>query len=120
MSLDGGSFMAWRIVGSALPHAKFFFWSLRNPGRSFQNFYADGIARAFANKKQHASLGPYLKPGSAQSAKGTFNWLLRQGVRPHDIVVDYGCGTLRIGAHFVQYLDADCYIGMDIDERILS
>ena len=112
--------MARWLVGKVWARAEFVLWSLRNPGRPFKDFYADSIACAFANRKQHASLGPNLKPGSARRSKGTFDWLLKQGVQPHDVVVDYGCGTLRIGAYFIQYLDADCYVGMDIDDRILS
>ena len=41
-------------------------------------------------------------------------------MRPSDVVVDYGCGTLREGIHLIRYLDAGRYIGLDIDERVLN
>src|SRR5262245_25729949 len=107
-------------MGRGLGPLRFVLWSLRNPGRSFTDFYADRVISSIANGKRHSSLGPNLKPGSSEGANRTFFWLLRQGVQPNDIVVDYGCGTLRVGVLLIEYLDADRYVGMDIDERILN
>src|SRR5262245_37143245 len=107
-------------MGRGLGPLRFVLWSLRNPGRSFTDFYADRVTSSIARGKRHSSLGPKLKPGSIEGANRTFFWLLRQGVQPNDMVVDYGCGTLRIGVLLIEFLDADCYIGMDIDERILN
>src|SRR5262245_54946314 len=111
--------MSWGL-GRLKSQFKFRLWSLRNPGRSFQDFYADCVVRDIENGERHASLGPILKPGSFEGANRTFDWLLGQGMQPSDIVVDYGCGTLRIGVLFIEFLDADRYVGMDIDERILD
>jgi hypothetical protein len=112
--------VVWWLIKSWLPFAQFSLWSLRNPGRSFKQFYADCAANSLAINKCHASLGPNLRPGRAESARRTFERLLTYGIRPDDIVVDYGCGTLRLGALFIEYLKADRYIRLDIDRRILT
>ena len=112
--------MVWWAIKCGLPYAQFGLWSLKNPGLSFKQFYADCAANSLATNKSHASLGPNLRPGRAASARRTFERLLTYGIRPDDTVVDYGCGTLRLGALFIEYLLADRYIGLDIDQRILT
>ena len=69
--------------------------------------------------KSHSSLGPNLKPGCIASARRTFERLLTYGIRPDETVVDYGC-ALRLGAFFIDYLEPDRFIGLDIDQRILA
>ncbi len=115
-----GASVVWWAIKCWLPYAQFGLWSLRNPGRSFKQFYAECAANSLATNKSHASLGPNLRPGRAASARRTFERLLTYGIRPDDIVVDYGCGTLRLGTLFIEYLEADRYIGLDIDQRILA
>ena len=112
--------MVWWAIKCWLPYAQFGLWSLKNPGLSFKQFYADCAANSLATNKSHASLGPNLRPGRAASARRTFERLLTYGIRPDDTVVDYCCGTLRLGALFIEYLEADRYIGLDIDQSILT
>ena len=112
--------MEWRVFALLLSRAQFALWSFRNPGASFKEFYADSVADAVAGKEQHPSLGPDLKPGGTSGALNTFNKLVSQGIRPSDTLVDYGCGTLRVGSLFIEHLEAGHYIGMDIDQRILA
>src|SRR6478609_5694580 len=64
---------------------------------------------SLATNKSHSSLGPNLKPGRIASARRTFERLLTYGIRPDETVVDYGCGTLRLGAFFIDYLDPALY-----------
>jgi hypothetical protein len=37
-----------------------------------------------------------------------------------DVVVDYGCGTLRVGKTLIEYLEPSCFVGLDNDHRILD
>jgi SAM-dependent methyltransferase len=112
--------VVWWAIKCWLPYAQFGLWSLRNPGLSFKQFYAECAANSLAINKSHASLGPNLRPGRIASARRTFERLLTYGIRRDDTVVDYGCGTLRLGALFIEYLETDRYIGLDIDQRILA
>src|SRR6187549_2526224 len=100
---------------------KFAAWLKENPEGTFDQFYVESVVEALAGKKNHASLGPTLKehqrPDRAQSV--VERWLSR-GIQPSDTVVDYGCGTLRLGRILIEFLDPDRYIGLDIDHRILA
>lgn len=112
--------MVWWAIKCWLPYAQFGLWSLRNPGLSFKQFYAECAANSLATNKSHSSLGPNLRPGRIASARRTFERLLTYGIRRDETVVDYGCGTLRLGSLFIDYLEPDRYIGLDIDQRILA
>jgi SAM-dependent methyltransferase len=41
------------------------------------------------------------------------DYLISQGLMPHHTFLDVGCGSLRGGIHFVEYLDAGNYYGID-------
>lgn len=53
--------------------------------------------------------------GDLQSA-----FLRERGLDPTDTLLDIGCGTLRGGQHFVDYLDAGNYVGLDISEEAIA
>lgn len=108
------------MIFKAKKKDKFAAWLEKNQGGSFTQFYAESVLDALSGKRRHASLGPKLVQGSEDHAHKRFDELVAQGIRPSDMVVDYGCGTLRLGAHFIDYLDADRYIGLDIDDRIIA
>ena len=109
-----------RAIANVIPGAKFAIWSLRHPGGTFKEFYADTVVGSLGGKRGHNSLGPRIKQERVESAERAFHGLLALGVRPGDKFVDYGCGTLRLGVLFVEYLEPDHYFGLDIDERILT
>jgi hypothetical protein len=109
-----------RAIRSQIPRFAYFVWTWRNPGKTFKDFYAESVTAALEGKKQHASLGPVLKVGRSETARRIFKQLLAQGIAPTDTLVDFGCGTLRIGRTLIEFLEPDRYIGMDIDQRILD
>lgn len=47
-------------------------------------------------------------------------FLRSQGLAPHHRFVDVGCGALRGGLHFIRYLDAGRYHGLDINSSLLE
>jgi hypothetical protein len=49
-----------------------------------------------------------------------FQTLVQFGLKPEDVCVDYGCGTLRIGIHLIRYLKPGGYWGMDVSEFFLD
>ena len=43
-----------------------------------------------------------------------------QGLQPQHRLLDLGCGSLRAGIHFVRYLDAGRYYGLDHNQSLLD
>lgn len=46
--------------------------------------------------------------------------LLMEGLQPHHTLVDFGCGTGRLGVHAVGALTTGRYVGIDIAESMLG
>ena len=49
-----------------------------------------------------------------------FAFLVRQGLEPKHFLLDIGCGSLRGGIHFIEYLDVGHYYGIEKDRRLLE
>lgn len=66
----------------------------------------------------HPSLGPKLIDNKnwAKDGLGTFQEYLSviPGMNPSFKVVDYGCGSLRVGNHLIGYLEQANYLGVDV------
>lgn len=49
-----------------------------------------------------------------------FNYLLAQGLRPANVLLDVGCGSLRGGIHFIPYLDPGNYLGLEMEASLVQ
>lgn len=49
-----------------------------------------------------------------------FDHLVGEGLAPSHHLLDVGCGALRGGVHFVRYLDAGHYCGIDVNASLLK
>ena len=49
-----------------------------------------------------------------------FDFLRANGLSPSSKLLDIGCGCLRGGVYFVEFLDPGNYYGMDISEQLLD
>ncbi|MEP7328359.1 MAG: class I SAM-dependent methyltransferase [Betaproteobacteria bacterium] len=49
-----------------------------------------------------------------------FEFMRATGLQPAHRLLDMGCGALRGGLHFIRYLDAGHYCGMDINASLLD
>jgi len=49
-----------------------------------------------------------------------FDFLVGQGLRPTDDLLDVGCGSLRGGVHYIAYLEPGRYVGVDRSAEILA
>jgi hypothetical protein len=95
-------------------------WQVLNPGGTFKEYYVGSVLDALSGKKRHATLGPITHDGSLERAEKVARALIGLGVSKSDLVVDYGCGTLRVGKTLIEYLEPSRYVGLDIDRRILD
>jgi SAM-dependent methyltransferase len=49
-----------------------------------------------------------------------FRFLIEHGLQPQHTLLDIGCGSLRGGVHFIRYLEAGNYVGVDINQSLLD
>jgi hypothetical protein len=99
---------------------KFAIWrEKKNPQGTFKQFYAERAVEVIKAGKPHRTLGANVTPEGRQAARLLFDTLISLGLERSDGLVDYGCGTLRLGRLLIEYLDAGRYLGLDIDDRIL-
>lgn len=119
--------IGWRIT-ALLVDMRFLGWKLIHPKASFSDFYAESIASMLRRGGSHKTLGNkkflsrslstpsmHMNPLEYQ-ARGTeyFDLAIKYGLKPYHTCVDYGCGSLRVGQHFIGYLQSEKYLGLDI------
>jgi SAM-dependent methyltransferase len=82
---------------------------------TFVEFYAGYV-------NEHASVDPVEAIGGRWDEIGAlqFEFLRREGLRPDQTMLDFGCGALRGGRHFIRYLDPGRYCGVDISSTVLA
>ncbi|MCW5748794.1 MAG: hypothetical protein KIT36_21575 [Alphaproteobacteria bacterium] len=124
------------FVGAALRGAlviwgdlTFGMFRLRYPRATFADFYAHNVARKLDRGASHPTLGKRKRvrrtgktidlTTAKHATRGGFvlDKLLARGLRRDHIVVDYGCGSLRVGQHFIEFLDPGNYWGLDVTDR---
>ncbi|MDN0199587.1 class I SAM-dependent methyltransferase [Streptomyces sp. S.PNR 29] len=55
----------------------------------------------------------------ARVGRMQFDYLMRHGLKPQDRMLEIGCGNLRAGRLFIEYLNHGNYYGIDISPHIL-
>ena len=81
----------------------------------FRQFYAGYVNQKAAEDAVEAVGGRWDEIGPLQ-----FEFLRREGLRPGHRMLDFGCGCLRGGLHFIRYLQAGHYFGVDISSEVLA
>jgi SAM-dependent methyltransferase len=69
---------------------------------------------AAGRHRQHVG-GLWDVAGPAQ-----LEFMIGQGMKPSDRLIDIGCGAMRGGIHFARYLDPGNYYGTDINDRLIK
>ncbi|HWA89887.1 MAG TPA: methyltransferase domain-containing protein [Rhizomicrobium sp.] len=88
-----------------------------NPGVSYSHWLEGVELESVMSGKPHATLGPRLRRFENwwEAGDGTFKryrkWF---PFIPSSRIVDYGCGSLRVGGHFIKFLDPERYVGLDV------
>jgi SAM-dependent methyltransferase len=92
-----------------------------DPDVTFAQYFMKREARDVSRGGVHHSLGsnlrgldgsnlPFWEAGARKAAK-----VIRgASLTPAHRVVDYGCGSLRIGGHLIRFLDRGHYYGVDV------
>ena len=81
------------------------------------NSYGQQLSELDIRQNKHRDLigGKWSKIGRLQ-----FDFLLEHGLQPQHKLLDIGCGCLRGGIHFINYLEANNYYGLDINESLIK
>jgi len=80
-------------------------------------YHDDAVVRAVAATGGHREFvgGLWDDLGPAQA-----EFLIAQGLKPEHRLLDIGCGALRGGVHFVRYLAAGGYFGIDRNAALIE
>jgi hypothetical protein len=120
-----------RMVGIVSSSVELAHWKIKHPDSTFADYYAGRISRYLDRGGGHPTLGRRqlfpprpLEPSALismddqrQRGREDFAFLLGLGLKPEHICVDFGCGSLRIGQHLIEHLDAGHYWGLDVTDR---
>jgi hypothetical protein len=105
----------------AIQNAQFRLWQWRHPGATFKDYFGEVVSDHVKQRRLHPTLGENLRGGAfGEFGQDAFNRILKFGLSPNDVCVDYGCGTLRVGIHFIRYLGRGHYWGLDIHQALLD
>lgn len=88
-------------------------WQYRR--RPYSEYYAAAMQVRTAYDPKFAVGGRWDEIGRLQ-----FDFLRSQGLQPSHRLLDFGCGSLRGGLHFIEYLDEGGYYGVDISAQALE
>lgn len=99
-----------------------------NPGASFGHFYAANALAKITAGKPISTLGPRLRDGNDGAERqfgiagaDVFRALAeRFDIQPHHRVIDYGCGSLMTGVHFIGALAPGNYFGLDVTPSFIE
>ena len=123
-----------RHISIAVEEIKCRWWRMRHPDADYAKYYADRIVARLDRGKGHPSLGRQLwkksvfeKPEGewsedafARRGLEQFEKVKSLGITPASTVLDYGCGSLRIGQHFIRCLNPGRFWGLDVTDRFYN
>ncbi len=84
-------------------------------GKSLIDFQAQKIDKAEVTRHERPIETNYIEQGKQQ-----FEYLKAHGLQPRHRLLDYGCGFMRAGLFFIQYLNPGNYVGVDISASRLK
>ncbi|MFJ9177617.1 class I SAM-dependent methyltransferase [Streptomyces sp. NPDC102360] len=112
-------------------------YALRNPGRVPRHLrraardawlrhrsadhvaYYRAVMRSDARRDPDAAVGGRSRERWLALGAMQFDYLVRHGLRPEHRMLEIGCGNLRAGWRFIDYLEPGHYYGVDISPDIL-
>ncbi len=81
--------------------------------------YYRAVMRSDASRSHQAAVGSETRESWLKIGQLQFDYLLGHGLKPGMRMLEIGCGNLRAGRLFIDYLDPGNYYGVDISPDIL-
>ena len=81
--------------------------------------YYRAVMRSDAARSSDGAVGSKSRESWLRIGQLQFDYLVRHGLKPDMRMLEIGCGNLRAGRLFIDYLDAGNYYGTDISPDIL-
>jgi len=91
---------------------------LRLRARDHVGYYR-AVMRSDTSRNPYGAVGTPRHERWLALGRMQFDYLLEHGLRPQDRMLEIGCGNLRAGRLFIDYLDVGNYYGIDISPDIL-
>jgi hypothetical protein len=94
-----------------------------HPNGTFAEYYTYDVQQRLNEGQSHKTLGTKIENAELGEGEIEFTEAGRERfekfrklmkLKPHHRVVDYGCGSLRIGYHMMNYLEPGNYFGLDV------
>lgn len=98
-------------------HIKPLVWRLLHPGGSPEEYYARMISTRVL-RGEHPAIGSQAR--AVRAPTELLDILLTHDLKPEHVVVDYGCGSFRLGRALIEYLAPGHYWGLDVIDEFLD
>ena len=111
---------AARHPGRIVPHGRRLARDavLRLKNRDHVGYYR-AVMRSDAARSDEGAVGSHTHESWLKIGQMQFDYLVSHGLKPGMRMLEIGCGNLRAGRLFIDYLDAGDYYGIDISPDIL-
>jgi SAM-dependent methyltransferase len=81
--------------------------------------YYRAVMAADTARSAEGAVGSHTRVSWLKLGQLQFDYLISHGLQPGDRMLEIGCGNLRAGRLFIDYLDPGHYYGIDISPDIL-
>ncbi|MCF6521506.1 class I SAM-dependent methyltransferase [Streptomyces sp. JJ36] len=94
-------------------------WRLRRRTGDDHIAYYRAVMKSDTARNPRGAVGTPSEERWNALGRMQFDYLLSHGLAPGDRLLEIGCGNLRAGRHFIDYLEPGHYHGVDISPDIL-
>ena len=72
-------------------------WRLSHPTAPYEQYYVHRVMSKIRSGHGHPAIGPKARP--LRNEAELLEFLLKHGLKPGDLTIDYGCGSLRLASN---------------------
>ncbi|WP_442578674.1 class I SAM-dependent methyltransferase [Mesorhizobium sp. ASY16-5R] len=116
------TFSASTVDQNDLYDREFHEWLKSNPGGVFSQYSVQDTVNKLNKGGKHHTLGGNLYGAEWSTGGISFFKRLRRlaDIPRYARICDYGCGSLRIGIHFIKQQNSGCYYGLDVTRDFIE